>query len=280
MKLLRYGSVGDERPGMLDSRGRIRSLFPMITDLSPALLGPEGLAVLAAVNPERLPLVEGVPRLGVPIAGAREFYAVGLNYRAHAEEASMAIPAEPIVFNKALSSLAGATDDVLIPEGCVSVDWEIELGFVIGSEAYQVKEEAALDYVAGYFTAIDFSERDFQMKRGGQFIKGKSLPSFGPIGPYLVTRDEIPNPQCLDLCLEVNGKVYQKSNTSDMLFSVRWLVAHLSTFFRLMPGDLVITGTPAGVGLGHKPPIYLKPSDVVTGEVYGLGKQVKNIRRD
>ena len=263
---------------MLDSKGRIRSLFPMVTDLSPALIGTEGLAVLAAIDPERLPLVEGVPRLGVPIAGVREFYAVGLNYRAHAEEASMAIPVEPIVFNKALSSLAGANDDVLIPDGCVSVDWEIELGFVIGSEAYQVKEAEALDYVAGYFTAIDFSERDFQIKRGGQFIKGKSLPSFGPIGPYLVTRDEIPDPQCLDLRLEVNGKAYQKSNTSDMLFSVRWLVAHLSTFFRLMPGDLVITGTPAGVGLGRKPPIYLKPGDVVTGEVYGLGKQEKNIR--
>jgi len=278
LKLLRYGAVGEERPGMLDSKGRIRSLFPMVTDLTTALIGPEGLAVLAAIDPERLPLVDGAPRLGVPIAGVREFYAVGLNYRAHAVEASMAIPKEPIVFNKALSSLAGATDDVMIPDGCVSVDWEIELGFVIGSEAYQVKEAVALDYVAGYFTAIDFSERDFQIKRGGQFIKGKSLPTFGPIGPYLVTRDEVPDPQSLDLRLEVNDKVYQKSNTSDMLFSVRWLVAHLSTFFRLMPGDLVITGTPAGVGLGHKPPIYLKPGDVVTGEVYGLGKQVKNVR--
>jgi 2-keto-4-pentenoate hydratase/2-oxohepta-3-ene-1,7-dioic acid hydratase in catechol pathway len=278
LKLLRYGAVGEEQPGMLDSRGRIRSLFPMVTDLTPALIGPEGLALLAAVDPERLPLVEGSPRLGVPIAGAREFYAVGLNYRAHAEEASMAIPVEPIVFNKALSSLAGATDDVLIPEGCVSVDWEIELGFVIGSEAYQVKEAEALDYVAGYFTAIDFSERDFQTKRGGQFIKGKSLPSFGPIGPYLVTRDEIPDPQSLDLRLDVNGKTYQKSNTADMLFSVSWIIAHLSTFFKLMPGDLVITGTPAGVGLGRKPTIYLKSGDVVTGEVSGLGKQVKNVR--
>ena len=278
MKLLRYGPVGQERPGMLDSTGRIRSLFPVVTDIAPALLRPEALAILGAIDPERLPLVEGNPRLAAPIAGAREFYAVGLNYRAHAEEAGMKIPSEPIVFNKALSSLAGATDDVLIPEGCVSVDWEIELGFVIGSEAFQVKEEDALNYIAGYFTVIDFSERDFQSKRGGQYIKGKSLPTFGPIGPYLVTRDEIPDPQALDLHLEVNGGMRQSSNTSDMLFSVKWLVAHLSTFLRLIPGDLVTTGTPAGVGLGHKPPLYLKPGDLVTGEVCGLGQQIKRIR--
>lgn len=278
MKLLRYGPVGQERPGVLDASGQIRSLYPLVKDITPELLGKDALKILAAIDIQSLPLINGEQRLGAPINGSREFYAVGLNYRTHAEECDVAVPTEPIVFNKALSSLAGPNDDVVVPAGSVSVDWEIELGFVIGTEAYQVLEENALSHVAGYFTAIDFSERDFQLQRGGQFLKGKSLPTFGPIGPYLVTSDEIPDPQNIELRLDINGKTFQHSNTSDMLFSVKWIIAHLSQFFRLMPGDLVITGTPAGVGYGQKPQIWLKPGDVVVGELLGLGRQTKNIR--
>ncbi len=279
MKLLRYGPVGQELPGMLDAEGRIRALSPTVEDITPEVLSPAGLAVLAAIDPSRLPLVDGSPRLGAPLVGSRQFVAVGVNYAMHAEEAKMAIPKEPIVFNKALTSLSGPNDDIVIPRGSKSVDWEVELGLVIGQEAYQVDEANALDYVAGYFTANDVSEREWQIERGGQFVKGKSSPSFGPIGPWIVTKDEVPDPQALQLTLSVNGEVRQDGVTADMLFNVRWLIAHITGFFRLQPGDLVITGTPAGVGYGMNPRIYLKDGDVVTLEVQGLGRQTQKVRQ-
>ncbi len=278
MKLLRYGPVGHELPGLLDLQGRIRALSPVIADICPKLLSPEGLAVLAAIDPERLPLVEGQPRIGAPIAGIGQIDAVGLNYRAHALESGSQPPKEPIIFNKALSCLSGPNDDIVIPRGAESVDWEVELGLVIGAEAYQVSEAQALDHVAAYMTVNDVSERDFQRNRGGQFVKGKSAPSFGPLGPWLVTRDEVPDPQNLSLRLEVNGAAMQDGHTSDMIFNVAWLIAHISSFFRLMPGDVIITGTPSGVGMGRNPPVYLKPGDVVTAEVSGLGRQTQHVR--
>jgi len=278
MKLLRYGPVGQELPGLLDAQGNLRALSPAIGDITPDVLSPQGLAVLAALDPSRLPLVPGKPRLGVPLTGITHIHAVGLNYREHAHEAGVPVPEEPIVFNKALSCLSGPNDDIVIPTGSLSVDWEVELGFVIGTEAYQVKEADALKHIAGYLTVNDVSERDYQLKRGGQFVKGKSPPTFGPLGPYLVTADEVPDPQKLGLRLEVNGEIRQNGNTADMIFPVAWLVAHISGFYRLMPGDVVITGTPAGVGLGHKPPKYLNPGDIVVAEVEGLGRQTQTVR--
>jgi 2-keto-4-pentenoate hydratase/2-oxohepta-3-ene-1,7-dioic acid hydratase in catechol pathway len=278
MKLLRYGPLGQERPGLLDAEGRIRALSPVVRDFTPDVLSPQGLAVLAALDPQRLPLVEGAPRLGAPVAGVGQIHAIGLNYRNHALEAGMAIPEEPILFNKALSSLAGPNDDIIIPRGAQSVDWEVELGVVIGTAAYQVAEAEALDHVAGYLAVNDVSERDYQLRRGGQFVKGKSAPGFCPLGPWLATRDEIPDPQAVSLRLAVNGEVMQQGATSDMIFSVAALIAHVSGFFRLTPGDVLITGTPAGVGMGRKPPKYLRPGDVVTVEVEGLGRQTQNVR--
>jgi 2-keto-4-pentenoate hydratase/2-oxohepta-3-ene-1,7-dioic acid hydratase in catechol pathway len=278
MKLVRYGSPGQELPGILDAQGRVRALSPAIRDITPELLSDEGLAVLKALDPQQLTLVEGQPRLGPPVAGSRQFYAVGVNYALHAKEANMALPKDPILFNKALTSICGASDGIQIPEGAQSVDWEVELGFVIGRSAYRVPERDALNYVAGYFTANDVSERDWQLLRGGQFVKGKSPPTFGPVGPWLVTRDEVPDPQNLRLSLQVNGETRQDGNTGDMLFGVAWLIAHISGFFRLEPGDLVITGTPAGVGYGMNPRVYLKAGDVVTLEVEGLGRQTQLVR--
>ncbi len=278
MKLLRYGPLGQERPGVLDAEGRIRALSPAIKDFTPDVLSPQGLAVLAAIDPQRLPLVDGAPRLGTPVAGIGQIHAIGLNYRAHALESGMAIPQEPILFNKAISSLSGPNDDIIIPTGAKSVDWEVELGLVIGTEAYQVSEAEALNHVAGYMTANDVSERDFQLKHGGQFVKGKSMPNSCPLGPYLVTRDEVPDPQALSLRLEVNGAAMQDGATSDMIFGVASLISHLSQFFRLLPGDVVITGTPAGVGMGRKPQVWLKPGDIVTVEVGHLGRQTQKVR--
>jgi len=280
MKLVRYGDVGRELPGILDAQGRIRALSPAIRDITPELLGDEGLALLAALDPEKLPLVTGSPRLGPPIAGSRQFVAVGVNYAKHVQEAGMQIPKDPIIFNKALTSICGPNDDIVIPAGSTQgVDWEVELGFVLGRTAWQVPQNEALDYVAGYFAANDVSERDWQLARGGQAVKGKSAPTFGPIGPWLVTRDEVPDPQNLRLTLQVNGQTRQDGHTSDMLFSVAWLIEHISGFFRLEQGDLVITGTPAGVGLGMNPRVYLQDGDVVTLEVEGLGRQTQHVRR-
>lgn len=278
MKLLRYGPAGEEKPGLLDSQGRIRDLSGVIADLGPAQISPEGLASLAGVNVETLPLVEGEPRLGPPVAGIGQIHAIGLNYRDHARESGMAIPQEPILFTKATSSLSGPNDDIVIPKNAQAVDWEAELGVVIGSAAYQIAEADALSHVAGYLAANDVSERDFQAKRGGQWVKGKSSPGFGPLGPWLVTRDEIPDPQALSLKLSVNGAIRQDGHSSNMIFPVARLIAYVSGFLRLMPGDVLITGTPAGVGMGMKPPAYLKPGDVVTVEVERLGTQIQRVR--
>jgi len=278
MKLVRYGEAGRELPGILDAQGRIRALAPAVRDITPEVISDEGLAVLRALDTEKLPLVQGNPRLGPPVVGSRQFVGVGLNYANHAKEAGLEVPTQPVVFTKAPTSISGANDDIIIHAGAQNVDWEVELGFVIGRAAWQVSQSQALDHVAGYFTANDVSERDWQIKRGGQFLKGKSAPTFGPVGPWLVTRDEVPDPQNLALSLQVNGKPCQNGHTSDMLFGVAVLIEHLSTFFRLEPGDLVITGTPAGVGMGMKPPVYLKPGDVVTLEVQGLGRQTQHVK--
>ena len=278
MKLLRYGPVGKELPGALDAQGNIRDLSLLVPDLTPDWMTPEKLAALAAVDLSRMPLVEAGVRLGAPIAGTRQFVAIGLNYRKHAEESGHPIPTEPVVFNKAITCISGPNDEVVLPEGSVAGDWEIELGFVMGRTASQVSVADALGYVAGYCLANDVSERDWQIKRNGQWGKGKSFPTFGPIGPYMVTADELPDPQTIPVELKVNGVVKQSSNTSDMIFSVAEIVSYLSQFMTLLPGDLVITGTPEGVGLGMKPPQHLKRGDVMTLSAGPLGSQTQQVR--
>ena len=277
MKLLRYGPIGKELPGALDAQGNIRDLSLLIPDFTPEWMAPGKLAALAAIDLTRMPLVEPGVRLGSPTAGTRQFVAIGLNYRKHAEESGHEIPKEPVVFTKAISSIAGPNDDVALPEGSVAGDWEVELGFVIGTTASCVSVADALKYVAGYCLANDVSERDWQIKRNGQWGKGKSFPGFGPLGPWLVTADEIPDPQTIPVELEVNGVIKQSSNTSDMIFSVAEIVSYLSQFMTLLPGDVVITGTPAGVGLGMKPPQFLQRGDVMTVSAGPLGKQRQQV---
>ncbi|MES2264827.1 MAG: fumarylacetoacetate hydrolase family protein [Pseudomonadota bacterium] len=277
MKLLRYGPAGAEKAGALDAQGRVRDLSLLVPDLTPEWLAPERLRALAAVDLEQMPLVEGSPRLGTPFAGTRQFIAIGLNYRKHAEESGLPIPQEPVVFNKALTSLSGPDDDIVLPHGSEETDWEIELGFVIGTTARQVTREAALSHVAGYCLANDVSERNWQIKRNGQWGKGKSFDTFGPVGPWLVTADEIPDPQQLDMALSVNGVLKQGSNTADMIFPVADIIVYLSQFMTLLPGDLVITGTPAGVGLGMKPQQFLNRGDVVTLRIDHLGTQTQRV---
>ena len=273
MKLLRYGPAGKELPGALDAQGHIRDLSLLVPDFTPDWMSPEKLAALAAVDLSRMPLVQAGVRLGAPIAGTRQFVAIGLNYRKHAEESGHEIPKEPVVFTKATTCISGPNDDVLLPDDSVSTDWEIELGFVMGRTASKVSVADALGYVAGYCLANDVSERDWQIKRNGQWGKGKSFPTFGPIGPWLVTADEVSDPQTISIELQVNGEVKQSSNTSDMIFSVAEIVSYLSQFMTLLPGDLVITGTPAGVGLGMKPPQFVKSGDVMTLSAGPLGSQ-------
>lgn len=278
MKLLRYGPAGKELPGALDAMGNIRDLSLLVPDFTPDWMSPEKLAALAAVDLSRMPLVKGDVRLGAPIAGTRQFVAIGLNYRKHAEESGHPIPTEPVVFTKATTCISGPNDEVVLPEGSIAGDWEIELGFVMGRTASQVSVADALDYVAGYCLANDVSERDWQIKRNGQWGKGKSFPTFGPIGPWLVTADELLDPQTISVELQVNGVVKQSSNTSDMIFSVAEIVSYLSQFMTLLPGDLVITGTPEGVGLGMKPPQHLKRGDVMTLSAGPLGSQTQQVR--
>jgi len=277
MKLLRFGPAGQEKAGALDSQGGIRDLSSLVPDLTPEWLAPDRLKALRAINLDEFPVVSSSVRLGTPVSGARQFLAIGLNYRKHAEEAGMEIPKEPVVFTKAITSLSGPNDDIILPDGSEECDWEIELGFVIGTTARKVPVDQALEYVAGYCLANDVSERHWQIKRGGQWTKGKSFDSFGPIGPWLVTTDEIPNPQALDMELKVNGETRQKSNTADMIFTVAEIVSHLSQFMTLLPGDVVITGTPSGVGLGMKPPQFLKKGDVVTLSIEHLGTQTQKV---
>ncbi len=278
MKLLRHGPAGHEKPAALDASGRARDLSLLIPDFTPDWLAPEKLQALAAIDLQRMPLVPQGARIGAPVAGTRQFIAIGLNYRQHAQEAGMELPKEPVVFTKAITSIAGPNDDVKLPPDAQTGDWEIELGFVIGTTARSVPAEQALNHVAGYCLANDVSERDWQIKRGGQWGKGKSFDGFGPLGPWLVTRDEVPDPQAIPLQLSVNGEVRQRSNTADMIFPVAQIVAHLSQFMTLLPGDVVITGTPQGVGLGMKPsPVFLKRGDVMTLDAGPLGTQRQQV---
>ncbi|WPB58085.1 fumarylacetoacetate hydrolase family protein [Xylophilus sp. GOD-11R] len=278
MKLLRFGPLGHEKPGLLDADGGIRDLSGLLPDFTPASLSPQALQVLAAIDPTRLPLVPGQPRLGTPWSGMGKFVAVGLNYRDHAAEAGMPIPKEPILFPKWLSCLSGPDDDVVLPAGSTQLDWEVELGIVIGRTARKVPVAEALEYVAGYCLANDISERAWQIERGGgQWGKGKGFDSFGPVGPWLVTRDEVPDPQKLDLWLSLNGERMQSGNTATMIFNCAELVSHCSEVMTLEPGDLIITGTPPGVGLGFKPPRFLKAGDVMELGIEGLGAQRQTV---
>ncbi|RIH84084.1 Ureidoglycolate lyase [Meiothermus luteus] len=273
MKLVRYGPKGKERPGLLDAEGRLRDLSGVVPDIQGPVL-KRLLPRLTRLNPTRLPLVPGRPRLGPCVGGVGKFVCIGLNYKDHAEETGAAYPKEPVVFLKATSAISGPYDPIVIPRGSQKTDWEVELGVVIGRTARYISEAEALEYVAGYCVVNDVSERAFQLERGGQWDKGKSCDSFGPIGPYLVTRDEVPDPQNLRLWLEVDGRRYQNGHTREMIFSVAQLVSYVSQFMSLHPGDIIATGTPAGVGLGQKPePVYLRPGQVVRLGVEGLGEQ-------
>lgn len=277
MKLLRYGPAGAEKPGMLDAQGNIRDLSDHVADIAGPALAPERLAGLAALDPAALPRVEGKPRLGPCVAGVGKFLCIGLNYSDHAAEAGMEMPAEPVLFTKATSSISGPDDDVVPPRGSTKIDWEVELGIVIGSHAKYVDESEAMDHVAGFCVVNDISERAFQLEMEGQWVKGKSCDTFGPIGPWLVTRDEVPDFQGLDLWLDVNGERRQHGNTGTMVFGVAYLVSYLSRFMSLHPGDLVSTGTPPGVGLGRKPPVFLKPGDEMGLGIDGLGTQRQKV---
>jgi 2-keto-4-pentenoate hydratase/2-oxohepta-3-ene-1,7-dioic acid hydratase in catechol pathway len=280
MKFLRYGETGQEKPGLLDADGNIRDLSAHVSDLSGAVLSPEALAKLGSLDVNALPKVEGNPRLGPCVAGTGKFICIGLNYADHAAESGMAVPPEPVIFMKATSAIVGPNDDLLIPRGSEKTDWEVELGIVIGKTAKYVSEEDALDYVAGYCTLHDVSERAFQIERAGQWTKGKSCDTFGPTGPWLVTKDEVADPQDLKMWLTVNGETMQDGSTKTMVYGVRHLVSYLSQFMSLQPGDIISTGTPPGVGMGMKPPRYLKAGDVVELGIEGLGSQKQNVRAD
>jgi 2-keto-4-pentenoate hydratase/2-oxohepta-3-ene-1,7-dioic acid hydratase in catechol pathway len=273
MKLVRYGKPGKEKPGLIDSDGRLRDLSAVVADIGPDQLSDPALARLRKLKTDTLPLVKGSPRMGCPVAGIGKFIAIGLNYADHAAEAGMPIPAEPIVFMKATSCIQGPDDPVMLPKGSKKSDWEVELGVVIGRQARHVSQKDALSHVAGYCVVNDVSERAFQIERGGTWDKGKGCDTFGPIGPWLVTRDEIANPQRLDLWLDLNGHRMQNGNTRTMIFSVAKVVSYVSQFMTLMPGDVITTGTPPGVGMGMKPPVFLKKGDVLTLGVQGLGTQ-------
>ncbi len=278
MKLCRYGAVGSEKPAMIDHQGWIRDLSAHISDLGPAEISPSGIARLASLKVPDLPLIEGDPRLGVPFVGTRQFLAIGLNFSDHARESNMEIPKEPVVFTKAVSCIQGPKDPIIIPPGSKKTDWEVELGVVIGSAASYVSISEALAHVAGYCVVNDVSEREYQLERGGSWDKGKACPTFGPIGPWLVTCDEVGDPQKLAMWLEVNGRRVQSGNTQTMIFSVATLVSYLSRFITLLPGDIITTGTPPGVGLGQKPkPWYLKQGDVVSLGIEKLGQQCQNV---
>jgi 2,4-diketo-3-deoxy-L-fuconate hydrolase len=276
MKLCRYGKPGYEKPGMIDPEGKLRDLSKIVDSLGPNEISPRGLKMLTRLKPESLPLVNGNPRLGVPYIGIGKLVAIGLNYSDHAKEAGLPIPSEPIVFFKATTCITGPNDDVIQPKNSTKLDWEIELGVVIGTTARYVEEAAALNHVAGYCIVNDVSERAFQMATT-QWDKGKGFDTAGPIGPYLVTTDEIRDPQALNMKLEVNGKVMQSGNTQTMVFDVAKLISHVSQYMTLLPGDIIATGTPPGVGLGMKPPVFLKPGDVMTLTIAGLGQQRQRV---
>lgn len=273
MKLLRYGDLGAEKPGMLDANGTIRDLSGHIKDFSGESLSDTTFSKLRALDPTNLPVIEASTRIGACVGSVGKFVCIGLNYADHAAESGMELPEEPVIFFKATSAIIGPNDDIEIPRHSVKTDWEVELGVVIGKHAKYVKKENALDHVAGYCVVNDLSERDFQLHRSGQWVKGKSADTFGPIGPWLVTRDEVPDPQNLSMYLEVNGHRYQDGSTETMHFDVATIVSHLSQFMSLQPGDVISTGTPPGVGMGQKPETYLKSGDVIELEIEGLGLQ-------
>jgi 2-keto-4-pentenoate hydratase/2-oxohepta-3-ene-1,7-dioic acid hydratase in catechol pathway len=280
MKLLRYGERGSEKPGMLDADGKIRDLSGHVDDIAGDVLFDDGLARLAAIDPASLPLVEGEPRLGACVAGMTKFICIGLNYADHAAESGMEVPPEPVIFMKANSAICGPNDPIIIPRNSVKTDWEVELAVVIGKPAKYVSEDEALDYVAGYALTNDVSEREFQIERAGNWTKGKSCDNFGQIGPWLVTRDEVADPQNLSMWCDVNGERMQDGSTRTMVYGVKHLVSYLSQFMTLHPGDVISTGTPPGVGMGKKPQVYLKPGDVVTLGIEGLGEQRQDVIAD
>lgn len=277
MKLLRYGPPGQERPGLLDKTGVLRDLSGIISDITPDVLSKQSLARLAALDTSSLPEAGNATRLGVPLSGTSKFIGVGLNYSDHAKEAGLPVPTEPIIFMKVPSCLGGPNDNVIKPRISLKMDWEVELGIVIGTRAKSVSEEQALDHVAGYCVVNDVSERHFQMERGGTWDKGKCFDTFGPVGPWLVTTDEVTDPQALSLWLDLNGERVQSGNTANMVFSCAQLVSYISQLMTLMPGDIITTGTPPGVGMGMKPPRYLQAGDVMTLGVQNLGEQHQTV---
>jgi 2-keto-4-pentenoate hydratase/2-oxohepta-3-ene-1,7-dioic acid hydratase in catechol pathway len=277
MKLCRWGKNGYEKPGMIDSQGMLRDLSGVLANIDQDTISPKGLARLRKIRPESLPLIKTEPRFGVPYTGITKFVAIGLNYSDHAAEAGLPVPSEPVVFMKATTSISGPNDDIVQPRNSTKLDWEVELGVVIGTKAQYVSEEKALEHVAGYCIVNDVSERSFQMATS-QWDKGKGCDTFGPIGPWLVTTDELPNPQVLEMWLDVNTERMQTGNTRTMIFSVAKIVSHVSQYMTLMPGDIITTGTPPGVGMGKKPdPVWLKPGDVVTLGIQGLGEQRQRV---
>jgi len=282
MKLVRYGQPGKEKPGLIDAAGKLRDLSGVVSDIGPDQLSDKVLAKLAKLKTDKLPLVKGKPRMGCPVANVRKFIAIGLNYADHAAESNLPVPKEPIVFMKTTSCIQGPNDDVMLPKGSVKTDWEVELGIVIGKHASYVSQKEALDYVAGYCTSNDVSEREYQIERGGTWDKGKGCDTFGPIGPWMVTKDEVPNPQNLKMYMDLNGQRMQDGSTKTMIFGVTKLVSYVSQFMTLEPGDIITTGTPPGVGMGIKKdgqpaPVYLKKGDVMRLGIEGLGEQTQKV---
>ena len=282
MKLVRYGKPGQEKPGLIDAQGKLRDLSKVIKDVTPDQLNDKALAKLSKLKTDSLPLVKGKPRMGCPVAKVGKFIAIGLNYADHAAEANMPIPKEPIVFIKATSCIQGPDDDVMLPKGSLKSDWEVELGIVIGKRASYVSQKEALDYVAGYCTVNDVSERAYQLEMGGTWDKGKGCDTFGPIGPWMVTKDEVPNPQNLKMYMDLNGQRMQDGSTKTMIFGVTKLVSYVSQFMTLEPGDVITTGTPPGVGMGVKKdgkpaPVFLKKGDVMHVGIQGLGEQMQKV---
>ena len=277
MKLVRYGNPGKEKPGLIDADGKLRAIGDIVPDLAGEYLAPKYLARIARARPEKLPLVRGTPRIGPCVAQPGNFIAIGLNYADHAAEAKMKVPAEPILFNKAPNCICGPNDDVMLPKGSVKGDWEVEIAFVIGTAASYVSEKDAMKHIAGFFVCNDVSEREYQAERWGQWVKGKSAPTFGPIGPWLVTPDEIADVQNLDMWLDVNGARQQTGNTRTMVFGIAKLLSYVSEFMTLEPGDIITTGTPPGVALGRTPPNFLKAGDTMSLGIEGLGQQANRV---
>jgi 2,4-didehydro-3-deoxy-L-rhamnonate hydrolase len=280
MKLLRYGPKGKEKPGILDKDGKIRSLAKIVKDIDADAISSAGLAKIKKANIAKLPIVPGKPRIGACIANPQKFIAIGLNYSDHAAESGLQVPPEPVVFTKQVSCLSGPNDTVVLPPKSVKSDWEVELGVIIGRKAKNIKEKDALKHIAGYCTINDLSEREFQIERSGQWTKGKSYDTFGPVGPWLVTRDEVKDPQNLDMWLDLNGTRVQSGSTKTMVYGVAHIVAYLSQFFTLHPGDIITTGTPPGVGMGMKPQRFLKEGDKMVIGIDGLGVQRQVVKRD